>query len=338
MKLFSILLTLIWALAWPGGAAAAESKTRSEWQREFRRPAAVPYPASNPFSPAKASLGKALFFDPILSGSGTRSCASCHSPGLSWGDSLPRAMGEGQKEMALRSPTLLNIAFLDVLGLDGKFADLEAVAFAPITGGANMNQSETALIEALQANPGYPAMFAAAFPGQAITRRTIELALATFERGIVSGPAPFDRWVEGDGGAIPAEAQRGFDLFVGKAGCVGCHGGWTFTDGSFHDIGSASGGDIGRAKYFAASLKLTHAFKVPTLRDAARRAPYMHDGSLADLAAVLELYDRGGVARPSRSELIKPLGLSAGEKAALIAFIRTLTGEEPPFVFPILPR
>ena len=128
--------------------------------------------------------------------------------------------------------------------------------------------------------------------------------MATFERTIVSGEAPFDRWIKGDEKAINAAAKRGFDLFVGKAHCASCHSGWAFTDSSFHDIGTATGDDIGRGKLFPTSIKLQYAFKTPTLRDVARRAPYMHDGSDATLEAVIDLYDRGGIDRPSRSELI----------------------------------
>jgi cytochrome c peroxidase len=213
------------------------------------------------------------------------------------------------------------------------------VAFAPITSPANMNGNEDAIVAAVAAIPGYRTAFAAAFPeDSAPNRKTIEAALATFERTLVSSEAPFDRWIEGDEAAIGAAAKRGFDLFNGKARCAECHSGWNFTDGSFHDIGTATGDDIGRARLFRNTVKLRYAFKVPTLRDVARRAPYMHDGSEPTLEAVIDLYDRGGIDRPSRSELIQPLGLSAEEKADLIAFLDTLTGKPEPFVEPVLPR
>src|SRR5262249_14774597 len=154
----------------------------------------------------------------------------------------------------------------------------------------------------------------------AVSRRNVELALATFERTIVSGPSRFDRWVDGEEAALSEAEKRGFDLFNGKAGCAECHRGWNFTDGAFYDIGTGRDDEPGRGRLVANSPKLQHAFKVPTRRDVARRAPYMHDGSLADLEQVIALYDRGGVDRPSRSELIRPLGLSAAEKADLAAF------------------
>jgi cytochrome c peroxidase len=240
--------------------------------------------------------------------------------------------------MALRSPTLLNVAWTPRLGWDGKFRDLESVAFGPITAATNMNLPEPVLIERLAAIPDYVRSFAAAFGEGPVTRRNIEAALATYERSIVSGAAPFDRWVAGDEQAIDQNAKRGFGIFTGKGRCSECHSGWAFTDSSFHDIGTAQGDDIGRGRLFPTSVKLRYAFKTPTLRDVARRAPYMHDGSLATLADVVALYDRGGIARPSRSASIAPLGLTESEKADLLAFLQTLTGPPQPVLMPVLPR
>jgi cytochrome c peroxidase len=322
-----------------GGAMfATEQPGRPEWQKSYRRPAEIPFPQSNPFSNAKLRLGKMMFFDPLLSGSEVRSCATCHNPGLSWGDGQARAIGEGQKPLALRSPTLLNVAWIPKLGWDGHFRDLESVAMGPITGVGNMNLPEKDLLARLSGIPGYADAFHAAFGSHEITRKKVELALATFERSIVSGDAPFDRWIAGDKNAISEAAQRGFDLFNSKANCAACHSGWAFTDSSFHDIGSAKGDDLGRGKLFPKSAKLQYAFKTPTLRDAARRAPYMHDGSVPTLEAVIELYDRGGIDRPSRSEEIRPLHLSKQEKADLVAFLHTLNGSNEPYPLPVLPR
>jgi cytochrome c peroxidase len=296
----------------------------------YRRPAEIPYPDDNPYSAAKAALGQMLFFDPILSGSRNRSCGTCHNPSLSWGDGAPRAVGEGNRPLGIRSPTLLAIAWIPRLGWDGKFRDLESVAFGPITSPANMNLPEAALMERLQATPVYVAAFDTAFGPNGISRRNVELALATFERSIVAGQTPFDNWVEGDESAISAAAKRGFELFNGKARCSACHNGFAFSDGSFHDIGTATGADVGRGRLFPTSVKLRHAFKTPTLRDVARRAPYMHDGSVPTLAAVIDLYDRGGIERPSRSVLIRPLELTVAEKTDLIEFLDTLTSPPQP--------
>jgi len=325
-------------LAMGGAILATEKSARTEWQKKYRRPAEIPFPKNNPYSDAKHSLGRLMFFDPILSGSKTRSCATCHNPGLSWGDGQARAIGEQQKPLALRSPTLLNVAWIPKLGWDGHFRDLESVAMGPITGASNMNLSEQVLIERLSAIPGYVEAFDVAFGEGDITRQKIELALATYERSIVSTVAPFDRWIAGDEAAVSEAAKRGFNLFNGKANCAACHSGWAFTDASFHDVGSAQNDDTGRGKLFPTSTKLQYAFKTPTLRDVARRAPYMHDGSEPTLEAVIDLYDRGGINRPSRADEIYPLGLSKDEKADLVAFLQTLNGTTEPVSVPPLPR
>ena len=310
----------------------------AELKRHYLRPAAIPYPKENPYGRAKAELGRTLFFDPVLSGARVRSCATCHNPSLSWGDGEPRAIGENEVRLPLRSPTLLNIAWIPKLGWDGHFHDLESVAMGPITGQTNMNLPEPDLIARLSALRGYKSAFDAAFGTGDVTREKVEQALATFERSIVSGEAPFDRWIAGEQAAISAAAKRGFALFNGKANCAVCHSGWAFTDAAFHDIGVANDDDLGRGIFFPTSVKLQHAFKTPTLRDVARRGPYMHDGSLPNLAAVIELYNRGGVDRPSRDNDVRPLNLQSREKDDLIAFLNTLSSTQRPYPLPSLPR
>jgi cytochrome c peroxidase len=318
-------------------AVAGEAPSdRPALKAKYQRPGEIPFPEGNPYSEAKSKLGRILFFDPLLSGSRLRSCATCHNPSLSWADGLPLAVGE--KQMPLRSPTLLNVAWVPRPGWTGHFRSLEAVAFGPITSPGNMDLPEKELIRRLSEIPGYVKAFHVAFGDNKITRRNIELALATFQRSIVSGEAPFDRWIKGNDGAISEPAKRGFDLFNGKAHCGSCHSGWTFTDSSFHDIGTAKGDDIGRGKLFPTSVKLRYAFKTPTLRDVARRAPYMHNGSVTTLEEVIDLYDKGGIERPSRSALIFPLHLSQSEKADLIAFLHTLTAAPEQVAMPRVPR
>jgi cytochrome c peroxidase len=307
-----------------------EPKKLSELRKLYHRPSAVEHPPDNPFSKAKAALGKMLFFETALSRSNTYSCATCHQPSHSWSDGLPLGIGENGQPLSLRTPTLIDIWVVPVLGWDGKFPDLESVAFTPILSPGNMNMPSGAeVVKRVAALPQYPPAFNAAFGTSEVTRRKIELALATFERTIVSGEAPFDRWIGGDEHAISTPAQRGFVLFNGKANCAACHSGPSFTDGSFHDIGTATGDDIGRGRDFPKSEKIRYAFKTPTLRDVARRAPYMHDGSIATLPEVIELYDKGGIDRPSRSDEIKPLNLSSQEKNDLLAFLETLTETSP---------
>ena len=325
-KIGAAVAVLIGLLGTAVAADGGADPRRAGWREAYSAPADIPFPKENPYTPAKAILGRKLFFDPILSGDGSRSCATCHLPNLAWGDGRARALARGHGDMDLRSPTILNLAWQDgPLGWDGKFRDIETVASSPITAPGNMNLPMPDALARLSADKTYAAAFAAAFDDPAVTRERLEAALATFERTVVSGTSPFDRWIAGDEAAIPEPAKRGFDLFNGRANCASCHAGWAFTDGSFHDIGVGRADDIGRGRLVPSSPALRYAFKTPTLRETARRAPYMHDGSLPTLEAVIDLYDRGGIERPSRSRAIKPLGLTPRERADLLAFLDTLS-------------
>jgi cytochrome c peroxidase len=232
----------------------------------------------------------------------------------------------------------LNLAWGEPLFWDGRAQSLEDQALGPIASPAEMNLPLDQMIARLKAIPGYQALFAKAYPNEPISEQTVSKALATFERTVVSGRAPFDHWVEGNEGAISAEAKRGFLLFNTKANCVQCHNDWRFTDDGFHDIGLSSK-DLGRGQLFREIEVNQFAFKAPTLRNVDQRAPYMHDGSLRTLEAVLDFYDRGGeVKRPSLSPEIKALNLTALEKRDLLAFLKTLTSVDPPTEVPTLPQ
>jgi cytochrome c peroxidase len=305
---------------------------------KYARPTAIPAPPDNLPTPAREALGKMLFFDPRLSGSNSISCASCHNPGFSWGDGLPRAIGTGMKTLGRRTPTLLNLAWSESQFWDGRADTLEEQALGPIQAPGEMNLSLDKMVAKLSALPGYRELFARAYPDLPISASTIARALATFERQIVSGTAPFDRWASGDERAMPEAAQRGFALFNTKAKCATCHSGWRFTDDSFHDIG-VTGTDQGRGNILPGIEAMQHAFKTPTLRNVALRGPYMHDGSVATLEDVVEMYDKGGlVKRPSLSADIKPLLLTSEEKKDLLALLRALTSKDRPVDIPTLPR
>lgn len=338
-SVFGLLLTAATAVvavvpAWSGEAPAPDSLTSLETlKKEYRRPTAVPFPADNPFSVEKLRLGQQLYFDPRLSGNNTLSCATCHNPALSWGDGLGKGHGAGGT-LGRRTPTILNLAWADLLMWDGRKSSLEDQALGPVESDMEMNQKLDALVPKLAAIGGYRTAFDMAFPGEGVTLANIAKAIATYERTVVSGPAPFDRWIAGDESAIGEPAKRGFALFNGKANCQACHGGWNFTDHGFHDIGLPDE-DIGRGRQLPLP-SMQHAFKTPTLRDVARRAPYMHDGSLADLKAVVEHYAKGGTTRPSLAEEMKPLALTAEEKADLVAFMLTLTGDAEAVPVPTL--
>jgi cytochrome c peroxidase len=311
--------------------------TLEQMKALYKRPDTVPFPADNPYTAAKVALGKTLYFDTRLSGANLLSCAACHSPAYGWGDGQPRGIGHGMHQLGRRSPSIINAAFGPIFMWDGRAGSLEEQALGPIKTDVEMNLPIDQLMLRLKAIPGYTPMFEAAFPNEGIKPDTVARAIATYERTVVSARAPFDAWIDNDERAISEDAKRGFALFNTKAGCNQCHSGWNFTDSSFHDIGLTSE-DIGRGKFLPMIEKMQHAFKTPGLREIALRGPYMHDGSVATLEAVVEQYDKGGVDRPSRSVLIKPLGLTTQEKHDLVAFMLTLTSENEPTTVPVLPR
>ena len=315
---------------------ATDAIPLEELKEKYRRPPTVPFPAHNAHTREREALGKALFFDPRLSQSNAASCATCHNPALSWGDGRPLGVGFAGQSLARRTPTLVNLAWTELLFWDGRAAGLEAQALQPIMSAKEMNQTLDQTIAKLQKVEGYRRLFEQAYPGEGITGPTIAKALATFERTLVSGPAPFDAWIAGSDDAISASAARGFLVFNTRANCAACHSGWNLSDGGFHDIGLPSG-DRGRGALLPLRV-MQHAFKTPTLRNVARRGPYMHDGSLATLWDVVEQYDRGGETRPSLSKEMRPLGLSTRDKADLVAFMETLTSAEPVIPAPELPR
>jgi cytochrome c peroxidase len=331
-----------------GAIAIATVATRGEepWeaaavlrsQAPYRRPATVPHPETNPPTPERELLGRMLFFDPRLSGPGTISCATCHNPGLSWSDGLPTAIGATSQRLARRTPTLLNLAWAPALFWDGRAESLEDQALGPILNANEMDMKSNDLIPRLQAIAGYRTLFDRAYPGEPMSEATVAKAIATFERRIVSAQAPFDRWIAGDAQAISPSARRGFTVFTGKARCSTCHSGWRFTDDGFYDIGVADT-DTGRGKVLPAISSAQFAFKTPTLRNVARRAPYLHNGSAQSLEEVIDLYDRGGVARrPSLSSEIKPLSLTNIDKQDLIAFLESFTSRDAEARVPTLPR
>jgi len=303
----------------------------------YRRPTSIPFPKDNPYTPQKLTLGKKLYFDTRISVSSAQSCASCHSPAFGWADGLSVGVGFGMAQLGRHSPTIVNAAWGAVFMWDGRLANLEEQALGPIQSPGEMNMPIDKLMERLNTIPEYKPLFAAAFPGEAMSPKTLAKAIATYERTVVSQRAPFDDWIDGNEKAISEEAKRGFALFNTKAKCSSCHEGWNFTNDGFQDIGLPSN-DIGRGKFVPGVVKMEHAFKTPGLREIGRRNPYMHDGSLTTLAQVVDHYDRGGVERPSRSDLMTPLGLTAQEKADLVAFLNTLNSELNPTAVPVLPR
>lgn len=337
---FLLLIFLAAAATYIRTARAADAAPPAyrKYLEQYKRPSEIPFPKENAHTKERELLGKTLFFDPRLSRSNVMSCATCHSPSFSWGDGLARAVGDGHQQLGRRTPTILNLAWSELMFWDGRAGSLEEQALGPIAAPGEMNMPLGKMLSKLRAIHEYKPLFDSAYPGERMSEMTIAKAIATFERTVVSEKAPFDRWVEGDETAVSEAAKRGFVLFNDKANCASCHSTWRFTDDSFHDIGVA-GTDKGRGNLLKDIEVMQFAFKTPTLRDVDRRAPYMHDGSEGTLEEVIEFYNLGGrVKRPGLSAEIKPLNLSGAEKRDLTEFLRTLTSPDKPVTAPALPR
>src|SRR5262245_48824172 len=333
LRLSSRAAVLAAAATFAFGAAANEL---SAWQR----PSVPPAPVDNAVTPLRVELGRALFFDPRLSAKSVMSCASCHNPALGWSDGRATAVGYDMKILGRSTPTIVNAAFNYLQMWDGRKNSLEDQALGPFQSPDEQNLPLDQLEHRVQSVPGYVSMFERAYPGEPITSATIAKAISSFERTVLSHDAPFDRWLVGDRHAMNASAQRGFELFKGKAQCSLCHQGFNFTANGFHNIGvvDATGtSDIGRFAHKKVAV-LKGAFKTPTLRDIALTAPYMHNGSYATLDEVVEHYARGGDARDNLDSNMKPLDLSATDKQDLVEFMRALTSAPQVVAVPHLPQ
>ncbi len=322
-----------------------------------------PVPAEVTGTPAMRRLGEKLFFDRSLSANGTLSCAMCHIPaqGLASNQS---ALSIGMEGRTLRrnAPSLYNVVFKKFLFHDGRETDLAAQVWGPLLAADEMGNSGIGpLIARLRADADYEPLFEAAFPGEGATMMTLGRAIAAYEASFLRGGGRFDRAIYGgERVALTPEEWRGYELFIGKAGCAACHviGAETalFTDQSWHNTGvgfqsGPAGGkrlvqlapgvlqnvdlaavglaqtgapnDIGRFEITNAPAD-RWAYTTPMLRGVSESSPYMHDGSLRTLAEVVGFYDRGGGANPSLDPKIRPLDLTAEEKAAIVAFLEAL--------------
>jgi cytochrome c peroxidase len=335
-------LLLLLAIALPFSSAAQQFSAAeiADMRTNYKRPA--PRPAENR---PLVELGRLLFWEPRASASGKTACVTCHLPKLGWAVTDPRSRNDSGKLTSRKSPTLIGIGHLAPgipNGWDGRNATLEAQAKSSIaTGSMSMRETEApvkveVIEERIRAVPRYAELFKAALPNVPINLDSIAMAIAAYERTFEPGPAPFDRWVKGDDRAISESAKRGFVLFNNKALCFACHGGWRFTDDKFHDIGTSTT-DLGRGRELKDDVQMQYAFKTPTLRAVALRAPYMHDASSANLDEVMKHYEKGGIDRPSRSPLMIPIQLSDRERSDLVVFMDTLTGTPEGDTTPKLP-
>lgn len=282
---------------------------------------------------AEIELGRMLFFDTRLSGDKSMSCATCHDPAKGFADGKPRAIGFQGKELLRHSPTILNAAFNKLQFWDGRSRSLEAQALGPILSAEEMNMvSGRRLIRRLNEVPEYRDRFRKAF-GQYPTLRGVARAIAAFERTLITPDSPFDRYLNGDKGALSLQEKKGLILFISKASCSQCHNGPNLTDNKFYSLGAYRSDDLGRYRVTKAE-KDKGAFKTPSLRNIALTMPYMHDGSLKTLEEVVDHYDEGGGTARNKSDLILKLNLTQQEKSDLVAFLKTLTGKIPQISMP----
>jgi len=326
-------------------------------------------PSDNPLTREKVVLGRKLFYDRRLSLNGTLSCAMCHVPEQGFANNeLATAVGIEGRTVRRNSPTILNVGFADRLFHDGRESRLENQVWGPLLARNEMgNPSIGAVIERIRGIADYERLFEAAFPDRGLAIETIGMALASYERMLVSGDSAFDRWhYEKDETALRDEAVLGFRLFSGKGGCVACHlvgsNFALFMDGQLHNTGigyKASMIDqdgkrpvqLAPGEYVLVDsdviaqvsepipddlglYEITQdpddrwKYKTPTLRNVALTAPYMHDGSLTSLREVVEFYDRGGVPNEVLDPRIRPLDLSDAEIGQLVAYLESLTGSD----------
>ncbi len=288
-------------------------------------------PADSPTTPEKAELGRMLFFDPILSESDDIACATCHHPDLGFSDGRPTSVGISGVDLPRNALTLWNAAYVQSLFWDGRVDNLEDQALVPLTHADEMGVGDPATMAAqLAAIPEYAALFDAAFGGgaAAVTPENTARALAAFQRTLLSGDSPFDRYAAGDFDALTPQQRRGLALFrSGATRCFECHGAPTFASDTFRVVGVPSD-DPGRAGVVDDGL--FGAFKVPTLRNIALSAPYMHDGSMATLEQVIDFYAAGGGRANGFEQVdvfVNPFELSEQDRADLIAFLYALTDE-----------
>lgn len=296
----------------------------------------IPWPKDNPYSQEKEDLGRILYFDQRLSSNQTISCASCHNIPCGYSDCRILAIGINDHKGSRHSPTIINAAYSKFLFWDGRASSLEEQSHGPISNPKEMTVNDDVhtayqeCVKRVENYSGYRPLFEKAFGTREVTIDRIAKAIATFERTILSGNSPYDKYKAGDKTAMTEEEIHGMNLFMSrKTGCANCHAGFNFTDERFLNIGvgmDEPNPDLGR-------YMITHqekdwgAFKVPTLRESEHTGPFMHNGSLATLEDVIDYYDKGGIPNKNLHPLIKPLHLTAEEKKALVSFMKALSGE-----------
>jgi cytochrome c peroxidase len=289
-------------------------------------PGAVPFPANNPYSKAKADLGKLLFFDGRLSKTGATPCTWCHDPDRGWSDGRTISIGDTKEALSRHTPSLYNVGYSERLFWDGRSTTLEEQALFPIKHPKEMAMDLDKLPAKLE-KAGYSPQFDKAFGTPGITVERVAMALATFERTITHNNTPYDHWLKGDKNAMSKDAIAGLAIFKTKGQCITCHAGPNFslamtkTGPAYKNTGVYQSPvldpDPGRLAIERTNPELKDAFKIPSLRGVGRSEPYMHNGSIPTLEEVVDFYDRGG-----DHGKLKKLNLTATEKKQLVEFLR----------------
>lgn len=302
----------------------------------------VQFPKENPYTPDKAALGKLLYFDTRLSADNTVSCATCHSPQFGFTDGKAVSDGIKAQKGSRSAPTVINRAYSLNQFWDGRAKSLEEQAGGPMQNPIEMGNTHEGVVKSVQGVAGYAPLFAKAFGSPEIDIDRVTKAIATYERTVLSGNSAYDRYKAGNKSALNAAQVRGMDIYFNKAKCDQCHENSNFTLNAYHNLGVGTDKptpDAGRYEVTKNDADWG-AFKTPTLRDIARTAPYMHDGSLATLEEVVDFYNKGGLKNKNLDEKMKPLNLTQAEQTDLVAFLKSLNGEgwmaqhQPPKQFP----
>ncbi len=305
----------------------------------------VPIPADNPPTLETVALGRKLFYDKRLSADDTVACASCHDPARGFSDGRSHSIGVGGQTGTHNAPTVMNAAYMPLQFWDGRAASLEQQAAGPIANPVEMNLPHDLCLAKLNAAPEYTAAFERAFGPGPVTMGRLKKAIASFERTVISGNSPFDRYrYAGETGALSAAAVRGLAVFTdaGRGNCVVCHPigdqHALFTDGKFHNTGAGVNGEgelTDQGRYGESKVESDKgAFKTPSLRNVSETAPYMHDGSLRTLKQVVDFYAGGGNSNAHLDPEMKTIRLNGRERGDLVEFLRALTGELPAGIGP----